>query len=101
QPVRVRAVGGADDQQHVDLPAQLPHRALAVLGGVADIPDVRTDDVRETALDGGDHDPGVIHAEGGLGDVGHRRVGRQVERLHVALVLYQQHATVDLPGGAL
>src|SRR4029079_12696253 len=37
QAVGIRAVGGADDDQHIALPCQFLDRVLAVLGGIANI----------------------------------------------------------------
>jgi hypothetical protein len=47
ETVGIGAVGGADDQQHIDAPAQVPRRRLAVLRGVADVAGVGSDNVAE------------------------------------------------------
>ena len=44
QPIGVRAILGAHDQNHIDDPAKLPHRGLPILRGIADVSDVRTHD---------------------------------------------------------
>ena len=50
QPVGIGTVGGADHQDNVDQLAQVPHRGLAVLRRIADIPGVRALDIGETRL---------------------------------------------------
>ena len=80
QAVGVGAVGGADDQDDVDELGELAHRGLAVLRRVADVARLRADDVAELLLQRRDDALGVVDAERGLGDVGDRRVGRQLER---------------------
>ena len=70
QPVRVRAVLRADHQHEVDVPRELAHRALPVLGGVADVVGVRPDHGREALAQPPDHLARVVDAERGLGDEG-------------------------------
>ena len=72
-----------------------------MLGGVADIGGVGTDDIGEAGLEGLDHGAGVIDAQRGLGDIGQRQIGRQIERLHVGDGGDQMHLGVDLADGAL
>ena len=72
-----------------------------MLGGVADVGGVGPDDVGEPGLQRLDHRLGVIDAEGGLGDIGQRRVGRHVQRRHVGEGGKQVNRRVDLADGPL
>jgi hypothetical protein len=44
-----------------------------------------------TGLKGRNYVPGVVHAQGSLGDIGHRSVRRQGQGRHVVDVLDQQN----------
>jgi len=70
QPLGVRAVGGADDQQHVDVVHQALDRRLAVLRRVADVVARGTDDLGELAPQRLDDVAGVVHRQRRLGEVG-------------------------------
>ncbi|KOS92276.1 hypothetical protein DM53_4518 [Burkholderia mallei] len=100
QPVRVRAVRRADDEQHVDLFAQLAHRRLAVLRRVADVARVRADDVGEPALQRLDDAARVVHRQRRLRHVRDGRVGRQRQRVDLGLALDEDHLGRNLPDRA-
>ena len=70
QAIRVRAVLRAHDQDQVDFPSERAHRRLAVLRGVADVPGVGPDDLREAGSEGCDDVPRIVHAQRRLGDEG-------------------------------
>ena len=101
QPVRVGTIGGAHHQDDVHELAEVPYRRLAVLCRIADIPDVRALNICKTLLKGRDDVLGVVHAQGGLGDVGHRGVRRQRQSRHIVDVLDQQHRAGNLAHGSL
>ena len=96
QAVGVRAVLGADHQQHIDVVAELAHRRLAVLRSIADVAGVRADNVIEPALQRRDDRTRVVDAQRRLRDVGDRLVGVEVELLDVAFVLHQEHRPRNL-----
>ena len=79
QPVGIGAVLGADHQQQIDDIAKLAHGRLAVLGGIADVRDVRALTSRGNAPGGRRSCPGVVDAERRLGHIGHGRIVRDVE----------------------
>ena len=101
QPVRIGTIGGPHHQNDVHELAEVPYRRLAVLCRIADIPDVRALNIRKTLLEGGNDVLGVVHAERGLGDVGHRRVRGQRQGRDIVDVLDQQHRAGNLPHGSL
>ena len=101
QPVRVRAVPGANDQNYVDQRSQLSHGGLAVLRGVANVAGLGTNDVLEPLLDGFDGGAGIVHAQRGLGDVGHRSIVGNIEALHVLGALDQMDLALQLAHSAL
>src|SRR5215469_4301517 len=101
QPVGVRTVLGADHQDDVDKLAQLANRGLAILRRVADVARLRSDDIGETVVQGGDDTACVVHAQRRLRYIGDRRVGRNVEPLDVSLGLDQSHRLGDLAHRAL
>ena len=68
--VGVGAVGRADDQHDIAALGQLLDGVLAVLGGVADVVFFGALDGGELCAQGLDNTAGVVHGEGGLGDVG-------------------------------
>ena len=79
QAVGIRAVLRADHQDDIDLLAEFAHRGLAILRGVADVLGLGTDDIGEAPFQRCDDALGVVDAQRGLGDVGDRRVGRDIE----------------------
>ena len=81
--------------------AEFPHRRLAVLRGVADVPDLGSDEVAVAAFERGNDPARVVDAQCRLRDVRDRCVGGNVQRFDLPLVLYQHHGTVDLAERAL
>ena len=70
QAVGVRAVGGADDEDDVDIERQLARGVLAVLRRVADVLGIGADDGGEALAQRIDDRAGVVDAERRLGDEG-------------------------------
>ena len=83
EPVRVRRVARADDEQQVDLREHLLHRPLPVGGRVTDVFLLRRVDRREAAAQRRDHLAGLVDRERRLRDVGEPVVGRVRKRLDV------------------
>ncbi len=106
QAVGVGGVARPHHQHGVHQPGHLPHRILAVLGGVADVILARPLDLGEVSPQCIDHVRGLIHAEGGLGheaeivrvlhlEFGH--VCRRLHQIHAALaILVLPHGTDHL-----
>ena len=65
------------------MPRELAHRALPVLGGVADVVGVRPDHGREALAQPPDHLARVVDAERGLGDEGDALGVRELEPVDV------------------
>lgn len=89
QAVGVGTVGGTDNQHQVAVTGQLLDGILAVLGGVADVVFAGAFDFREFGAQGVDHPGGVVHGEGGLGDVGEAAGVFDFQLLYVGLVFHQ------------
>ncbi len=71
----------ADHQHQIGLGGHELDGVLAVLGGVADVVLLGADDAGEALAQGGDDGAGVVHRQGGLGDVGeHVGVGDRAGR---------------------
>src|SRR5262245_58191710 len=101
QPIGIGTILGANYQDHIDVMAQFPHRRLAILRGVADVSDLRSNDVSVAAFKRGNDAAGVVDAERRLRHIGNGRVRRNVQRRDVRLALDQDHWTVELPERAL
>src|SRR5207244_11377391 len=96
QTIRVRAVLGADDEDHVDQLGQFEEGSLAVLCRVTDVLRPRTDDVLETAEERRDDSFGIVNTERGLGHVGDRRILRKIKPIYVRFGLHEDHGPGDL-----
>src|SRR5437764_2556183 len=83
EPLRVRRVGRADDEQQVHVPQQLLHGPLAVRGRVADVLAGRPLDAGEAAPEHRDDLARLVDREGCLGDVSERTVRWQRDALRV------------------
>lgn len=71
QPLAVRAVPAADDQNHVRFGRQQAHRLLPVLGGVADVRLRRSDDAGKPLPQAFDDPCRVVDRQGGLREISH------------------------------
>ncbi len=100
QPVRVRAVRRADDEQHVDLAGDGLHRRLPVLRRVADIILGRAHDPREAPAQRLDAVARVVDGEGRLREVGHLLRVRHVQPIDVLGMRDQEHPIGRLAHGA-
>src|SRR5262245_27946502 len=87
---------GADDENHIDVMTEFPHRRLAVLCGVADVSDLWPDDVAVATFKRSNDAAGVVDAQRSLRDIGNGRIGRNIERRDVLFALHQHHGAVDL-----
>jgi len=76
-------------------------RVLPVLGGVTDVVGWRIDQLREPVAQFADRLGGLIDAQGGLGQPGHRLIRRQVELVDVVWMLNEDDRVGCLAGGAL
>src|SRR5271165_2056771 len=101
EPVRVRTVLRAYDQDHLDLLAQLAHRPLAILRRVADVFRLGAHEVAEAPFERADDRLGVVDAERGLCDVAYRRVPWNLQSPDIGLRLDQRDGSGDLPKRSL
>ena len=101
QPVRIRAVLGADHKDNVDELAQFAHRGLPVLRRITNVARLRPDDVGEAVVQRGDDAARVIDAQRGLRHIGDRRIGGNVELVDVGFGLDQSDRLGDLAHRAL
>src|SRR6266511_4095249 len=101
QPIGVGTVLRTDHENHINVMTEFPHRRLPVLGGVADVSDLGSDDVVISPFKRGNDAASVVDAQRSLRHIGDRRVGRNIERLDVLFALYQDYGTVDLAERAL
>src|SRR5437763_6921936 len=101
QAVRVRAILPAHDKNHIGDLGQLAHGGLPVLGRVADVVDVRPDDVGEASLQRGDDRSGIVDAQRRLRYVRDGRVDGEIQCIDVALGLHQQYRSRYLAHRAL
>ena len=83
EPLRVRRVRRADDEQEVDLAHELLHRPLPVRGRVTDVLARRTLDVREAASEHRDDHVRLVDRERRLCDVCKRPALRERDALRV------------------
>lgn len=97
KPVRIRAIGSAHHQDHVDQLAQVPYRRLSVLCRIADIPDIRALNICKAGQKGRNDVFRVVDRQGGLGDVGHWRICRQIQGLNLFDALNEQHGGGNWP----
>ncbi len=97
QPIRIRAVRRADNEDNIDNLCEFPRRSLAILRCVADVLGVGADDRREAGLQRFDDGARIVDAEGGLGDKGELvRVG-DLEPHDLFRRRDQMHAAVNSP----
>ena len=62
QSIGIGTILGPNHQDHIDVMAQFPHRRLAILRGVADVSDLRSNDVSVAAFKRGNDAAGVVDA---------------------------------------
>jgi len=91
QPIGIGTILGADDENHIDVMTEFPHRRLPVLGGVADVSDLRPDDVVIAPFERGNDAASVVDAQRGLRDIGDRRIGGNIQGFDVLFTLHQHH----------
>ena len=94
KPPRIRRIRRADHDQRIDLRRHALDRLLAVGGGVADVLLVRSDDVREAALERGDDVGGVVERQRRLRHIGELARVPRLERLGLLDRLHQRDGAV-------
>jgi hypothetical protein len=79
QAVGIGTVLGANHQDNVDKRTKFTHRRLPVLGRVANVARLRSDNIGEALVQRGDDAARVVDTERRLRDIGDRRIGGDIE----------------------